>query len=207
MEVYIPFDAVEPKRRLEPLLSASERRSLARAMLADVVRAVSRAGRDPTVVATGPVEVAAAVEVDERRLSPAVDDRIARSDDRVAVVMADLPLLTDDVVRELLSTAGDVVLAPGLGGGTNALVTRSADFRTDYHGCSIRDHRDRARAAGLEVATVDSYRLGIDVDEPADLVEVALHADGRSADWLADRGFHLETDRTGRVTIGRGAEG
>jgi len=60
-------------------------------------------------------------------------------------------------------------------------------FDVDFHGASIRDHRAAADAIGATVREVDSFRLGTDVDAPADLTEVLLHGEGRAADWLADR--------------------
>ncbi|MFW6448233.1 MAG: 2-phospho-L-lactate guanylyltransferase [Halobacteriota archaeon] len=204
MDVIVPFDAVDPKRRLESVLRADERRAFAEVMLADVLATVEAAGATPRVVATANVEVPVPVEVDERPLSPAVNDRLAGADGPLAVVMADLPMATPASVTRLLDAPGEVVAVPGLGGGTNALVVREPAFRVNYHGCSIRDHRDRAAAAGAEVTTVDSYRLGVDIDEPADLVEVLLHAKGRSRAWLVDRGFEVDVD-DGRVGIVRPA--
>lgn len=203
MEVFVPFDVRDPKRRLEPFLSADERRAFARAMLTDVLAAVSEAGPEPTVLATATVDVDAAVEVDDRPLTPAVNVRLTDRPPPVAVVMADLPLLTPAAVRSLLDSPGDVVLAPGLGGGTNAVVARSPAVRVDYHGASIRDHLRMARKRDLQTNTVDSYRVGVDVDEPSDLVEVLLHARGVSRDWLEDHGVCLRTDDGGRVRVDR----
>jgi 2-phospho-L-lactate guanylyltransferase len=75
-------------------------------------------------------------------------------------------------------------------------------FRVDYHGASIRDHRAIAADAGLETATVDSFRLATDVDEPEDLVEVLLHAEGHATDWLREAGFAVTTT-DGRVEAHR----
>ena len=199
MEVFVPFSAERPKTRLADVLDAGERASFARAMLADVLGVLRAAGHEPTVLSTAPVEVEVPVEVDERPLSTAVNARLAPP---VAVTMADLALVTPDALNRLFAPDADVVIAPGLGGGTNALVTRHPDFRTDYHGASYRDHLVIAEAAGASVATVDSLRLAVDVDEPGDLAEVLLHGDGAARDWLADAGFALDvTD--GRVGVRR----
>jgi 2-phospho-L-lactate guanylyltransferase len=116
--------------------------------------------------------------------------------------MADLALATPDALARLFEPDADVVLAPGLGGGTNAFVARHPSFRVDYHGASIRDHREAARDLDATVATVDSFRLAADVDEPADLAEVLLHGAGRSAAWLREAGFELAVDG-GRVGAAR----
>jgi 2-phospho-L-lactate guanylyltransferase len=120
----------------------------------------------------------------------------------VGVVMADLPLATPDALARLFESDGDVVVAPGRGGGTNALVVRDPAFRVNYHGASYRDHRRIAADAGLSVAVVDSMRLATDVDEPADLAEVLLHGEGAARAWLTDAGFELAV-ADGRVGVTR----
>jgi 2-phospho-L-lactate guanylyltransferase len=116
--------------------------------------------------------------------------------------MADLSLATPDALERLFEPDADVVIAPGRGGGTNALVVRHPDFRVDYHGASVRDHREIVRDAELSLAEVDSFRLATDVDEPADLVEVLLHGTGGAAAWLREAGFSVVT-ADGRVDIER----
>ncbi len=201
MDIFVPFDADEPKTRLSSLFDADERRNLSRAMLADVLDAVREAGWEPTVLATAHVDCDAPVVVDERPLTPAVDAALADSLP-AAVVMADLPLATPAALDRLAEPDADVVVAPGLGGGTNALVVRHPDFRTDFHGVSVRDHRQRAADVGAGLATVDSFRLALDVDEPDDLAEVLLHSDGRTADWLREAGVEVVAP-DGRVTVRR----
>jgi 2-phospho-L-lactate guanylyltransferase len=122
--------------------------------------------------------------------------------DAVAVVMADLALATTDSLRRLFSAEGEVVAVPGRGGGTNALVVRHPDFRVDYHGASIRDHRRIAREVGAEYREVDSMRLATDVDEPEDLAELLLHGESRATDWLRDAGFEVDVS-DGRVGVTR----
>lgn len=201
MRVVIPFDATDPKTRLGPTLSPAERDAFAHAMAREVIETVRAAGGDPHVVATEATALDAPSTVDDRPLNAVVDDAIA-AETPVAVVMADLAIATPAAVEDLFETPGDVVLAPGRGGGTNAMVVRDPAFHVDYHGASIRDHRRVAREAGLALSEVDSFRLATDVDEPDDLVEVLLHGDGAPADWLREAGFQVQiTD--GRPTAGR----
>ncbi len=201
MRVFVPFDGVAPKTRLSNLFDEGERRRLADAMLADVVATLDRAGYEPTVLATAPVDCDMPVRVDERPLTPAVNDVLG--DGPVAVVMADLALVTEDALERLFAPDTDVVLAPGLGGGTNALVARHPDFRVDYHGVSIRDHREAAGAVGADVTTVDSFRLAVDVDAPEDLADVLVHTDRETARTLRELGVSLSTE-DGRVAVSRG---
>jgi len=207
MRVLVPFDAERPKTRLADLLDERERSALARAMLADVLGAVRAAGGEPTVLSTAPIDVGAPVRVDERALTPAVNDALADAgpDSPIAIVMADLGLATDDVLADLFDADGEVAIVPGRGGGTNALVVRHPEFRVDYHGLSYRDHRRIAEEIDADVAVVDSHRLSTDVDERADLVELLLHADGRATEWLRDAGFELAVE-DGRADVARARE-
>jgi 2-phospho-L-lactate guanylyltransferase len=198
MDVLVPFAASRPKTRLAGVLGPDERAEFAMEMLRDVCSVVDSAGGSPTVLSTDPIESAWPVVVDDRPLTEAVDDRL---EPPVAVVMADLALATPEAVSGLLEADGDVVLAPGLGGGTNALVVRTPDFRVDYHGASIADHRRIAADVGT-ATTVDSFRLAVDVDEADDLAEVLLHGEGRAARWLREAGIELETTG-GRVAVSR----
>jgi 2-phospho-L-lactate guanylyltransferase len=210
MEVIVPFSTDRPKSRLSGVLAPDERRAFARAMLDDVLDAVAAAGGEPRVLATEPVGVDCPVTVDDRPLTPAVNaalDARLSGGDAVAVVMADLALATPAAVERLLAAGADadVAVAPGRGGGTNALVASHPDFRVDYHGASYLDHRAIAAEVGASFAAVDSHRLGTDVDEPADLAEVLIHAEGRAATWLREAGFALEADE-GRVAVARGED-
>lgn len=202
MRVLVPYDAERPKTRLDGVLDADERAAFAAAMLADVLAAVRDAGHDPTVLATARVDADAPVRVDERPLTPAVNAALEDTEGPRAVVMADLALATPRVVRRLCAATGDVVVAPGRGGGTNALVVRHPDFRVNYHGASYLDHLAAARAVGATVREIDSFRLGTDVDDADDLADLLIHGDGAARDWLRDAGFRLDRG-DGRVAVRR----
>ncbi|NHN59969.1 MULTISPECIES: 2-phospho-L-lactate guanylyltransferase [Halorussus] len=204
MRVVVPYAAAEPKTRLADALSADERTAFAEAMLTDVLAAVRATGREPEVLATAPVDADASVTVDDRPLTEAVNAVLAGTDGPVAVVMADLALATPDALGRLFDGDGDVVVAPGRGGGTNALAVRHPEFRVDYHGTSFLDHLAAARGVGASVAVVDSHRLATDVDERADLAEVLIHGECSSASygWLREAGFELAGDES-RVGVVR----
>lgn len=213
MHVVVPFAAERPKTRLSDVLSVEERYSFARAMLNDVLDVVRVAGHDPTVLATAPLDEAPTdpgpssdvdvpVTVDPEPLSSAVNAALVAADEPVAVVMSDLALATPESVRRLTTPPEDVVVAPGRGGGTNALVVRHPDFRVDYHGASYLDHLRVARRVSASVHEVDSFRLATDVDEADDLAEVLLHGSGEACDWLQDAGFALDVS-DGRVGVRR----
>jgi 2-phospho-L-lactate guanylyltransferase len=202
MRVIVPFAADTPKTRLSTVLEDAERQAFARAMLGDVLSTLRETGVDPEVLTTAPLEIDAPTTVDTRPLTDAVNAVLAASEEAVGVVMADLALATPTSVERLLEVDDEVVIAPGRGGGTNALVVRHQAFRVDYHGVSYRDHLQAARSAGATVRTVDSHRLATDVDEPADLAELLIHGDGEARTWLEERGFELAVEG-GRVGVHR----
>ncbi|WP_144904124.1 2-phospho-L-lactate guanylyltransferase [Halobellus captivus] len=230
MRVLVPYATCDPKSRLSPVLSAPERRAFALAMLCDVVDAVRAVGYEPELLVPEPLDVARDVEgdsplgdaktpgdangsidtlasltqiVDDRPLTAAVNAALDGPASEQAVVTADLALATPTALRRLFAVGGDVAVAPGRGGGTNALVVRDPAFSVDYHGASYRDHRRIAAEAGLSVGVVDSMRLATDVDRPADLAEVLLHGDGRARAWLVEAGFEIDDASEGRVGVER----
>ena len=212
MRSLIPFAASDPKTRLDSVLTADERAAFARVMLRSVLTTLREAGHEPTVVATAPLDETTlsadtAVVVDDRPLTAAVNDQLA-ADTPTLIMMADLPLATPEAIHRLTTASDDagdaaaIAIAPGLGGGTNALVVRAPAFRVDYHGASYVDHCEIAADLGATVRTVDSRQLATDIDEPSDLAEVLIHGDGPAREWLIDAG--VELDRSdGRVGVRR----
>jgi 2-phospho-L-lactate guanylyltransferase len=192
MRTVIPFDVTTPKTRLSDLLSRPERETFALVLLEDVLDAIADTDLEPYVIATEPISVDAPVRVDDRPLDVVVNDEIA-SETPLAIVMADLGLLEAAQLRSFVETDGDVVIAPGRGGGTNALVVRDDAFRVDYHGVSFRDHLRIARERDLSVSVVDSFRMATDVDTTEDLIEVLLHGNGTAPMWLQGARIRLET--------------
>ncbi|GAB7018533.1 2-phospho-L-lactate guanylyltransferase [Halostagnicola bangensis] len=215
MHVVVPYAPDAPKTRLEPVLSPAERSILARVMLEDVLDSIRGTGHEPTILSTEPLEIDAPVTVDKRPLTEAVnaalESRIRTASTKsgtpeaIAIVMADLALTTPDALGKLFAPETDVVIAPGRGVGTNALVVRHPEFRVDYHGGSYLDHRRIAEEVDATLETVDSFRLGTDIDEPADLVEVLVHGTGNTPECLREFGFELDS-REGRLEVVRSAE-
>ncbi|WP_435359109.1 2-phospho-L-lactate guanylyltransferase [Haloarchaeobius sp. DFWS5] len=213
MRVVVPYAPDQPKSRLSPVLDVDERAAFARAMRDDVLDTIRATGYEPELLSTREVDCDAPVTVDDRSLSAAVNGVLAESvagaaagepTEPVAVVMADLALATPKSLNRLFDVDGDVVVAPGRGSGTNALVVRHPEFRVDYHGASFLDHRAAAAAVDADFRVVDSHRLATDVDEPADFVEVLVHDDGHTgaAAWLREHSFRLERGN-GRVNVRR----
>ncbi len=203
----IPFKPRNPKTRLSCVLSQEERESFARAMLADVVDAVYGGGCSPSILSTewfgceGANFRGAAVTVNPAGLNEALNPMLSAMNGPCLIVMADLPLLNPEAIRLLTGTNSEVALAPGRGGGTNAIyLARASRFRVDYYGASFLKHRAIARQSGLSCETTDSFRLHTDVDEKEDLVELLIHGAGESRRFLEDLGFSLSIEK-GRVGV------
>ncbi|MGK2229988.1 MAG: 2-phospho-L-lactate guanylyltransferase [Methanobacteriota archaeon] len=208
MKTYVPFCPDEPKTRLSDVMTEEERVGFVHACLADVCDSVDTAGAEPVVLTTQPLDGRAGVAdryqtvVRDEPLTPAVNAVLTDEKKPVAVVVADLPLVTPDALRRLYEPDAGFVVVPGRGGGTNAFVTREDGFRVDYHGTSFVDHVERARKLGCSVEVVDSFRLSTDADEPVDLVESLLHGDGNAAGFVEDR-FEVAEDGDDRVSLRR----
>ena len=200
----IPFKPVNPKTRLSCLLDQGEREAFAGAMLADVISAVKGAGCNTYVLSTGEYRVPGTrVEVDSRGLNDSLNTILAKTAEDLLIIMADLPLATPEAVSGLIGTGGDVVFAPGRGGGTNAILLRQGTgFRVDYYGASFLKHVRIAQESGLTIGISDSFRLHTDIDEKEDLVELLIHGGGTSRQFLESLGFGIRVEK-GRVGVER----
>lgn len=209
MLFYIPFKPESPKTRLSRLLSPDERVEFSFCMLDDVYSAVEESGHDPVVLTTHRLDgyepgfdLGYETRLCPEPLTPAVNSVLDEAP--VGVVMSDVCIATPDSVLRLVERGGDtdLSLAPGRNGGTNAFVSWTSEFEVDYHGTSYIDHLETARSRGIDTSTVDSFRLSTDVDEPDDLIEVLLHGEGMSHDYIADRFEVVENDER-RVDLRR----
>jgi 2-phospho-L-lactate guanylyltransferase len=191
-------DVANAKQRLAPVLGAPERGALARAMLADVLRALGDAGLDRVwVVTRDPAAAALArslgaeplAEAENRGHTAAVAAAQAEAARLGAAVFltipGDVPCVTAAEVRALLGALGAppaVVLAPSRSGlGTNGVVLAPPGvMRLRFGEPSFQGHLAAARALRLEPRVVSLPGLGLDVDGPEDLA--ALLAAGAATD-------------------------
>lgn len=179
------------KTRLSPALTGLERGALTLAMLEDVLDvALSVPGWETWVVSPDEValEIAArrsarAVPEDKPPLANAIRqvEALAKKQDAsaLAILPADVPLVTVATLHGALRTLGAVVLARSAdGSGTSLLLRRPpraipARFGPD----SFRRHLQLAAERDLPVAVVERPELSFDVDRPDDILR--LLADGR----------------------------
>ncbi|HOI69941.1 MAG: 2-phospho-L-lactate guanylyltransferase [Methanothrix sp.] len=214
IRVIMPFKLDCPKSRLSAVLSSEERAELALAMLEDVLEAVSGLGR-VTILLKGllPEEwlldhrirgggTGSGIEVQDcpKELDEALNLVIEAEGRRgwpsdLLIAMADLPLMRPSDLDGLVKTPGDVVIAPGRGGGTNLILIRDPRFRVSYYGLSFLKHLRKAEELGLSAGVFESFRCSTDIDEPLDLVEVLIHGSGRTQELLRSLGFSLSGKR------------
>ena len=175
------------KQRLGGVLDAAARRDLARRNAERAIRA-AEAGDRRLVVAGSPEvkgiaeELGAEVLLESRQegQNVAAQRGIAHalnSGARAVVLLSsDLPLVTEESVRDLLGAASRVaapaaVAVPALGrGGTNALYLNPPDAISLHFGAdSLAAFRREAETKGVNFAVHRSEAMALDLDEPADL--------------------------------------
>ena len=179
------------KTRLSPALTGLERGALTLAMFEDVLDvALSVPGWETWVVSPDEValEIAArrgarAVPEDKPPLANAIRqvEALAKKEEAgaLAILPADVPLVTVDTLHEALRTLGAVVLARSAdGSGTSLLLRRPPRAIPARFGPeSFRRHLQLAAERDLPVAVVERPELSFDVDRPDDIL--TLLADGR----------------------------
>lgn len=185
------------KQRLLDRLDRPQRAAIVKAMLADVLSAVTRvAAVERVIVVTGegraervalrhaqrvktPLEVFQ--DPDDKGHSEAATLGIIRAKalgaEAVALLPGDCPLLDSRELAAALDRleAGRVIVVPDRHAtGTNALLMAPADAIGPAFGeGSAERHRDRAERAGYEVAVDPIESLGLDLDTPDDLSALA----------------------------------
>lgn len=190
------------KGRLAGALAPMERAALTLAMLEDVLAACTAmpgwqtwvVSPDPSVLETAARRRARPFPEEDPGLVTAVRqvEEEAGGADALAVVLADLPLITPESLARVLQTVGPVVAAPSASdAGTNVLLRRPPAvippcFGTD----SFRRHRRAADAAGVPFAEVSLPDLAFDLDRPADVVRLlASPRRSRSRDVCLELGI------------------
>jgi 2-phospho-L-lactate/phosphoenolpyruvate guanylyltransferase len=200
----IPYKPVNPKTRLSCMFNQEERECFARAMLNDVIAAVNDANCSPVVIGTELFDSDdVQITVNDADLNQALNSILPMSTGAVLIIMADLPLANGAAVRQMITTKSDMAIAPGRGGGTNAIFLKEpARFHVDYYAMSFLKHMKIAEEAGLSCEVIDSFRLHTDIDEKEDLVELLIHGTGTSRQYLESLGCTL-SEQKGRVGVVR----
>jgi 2-phospho-L-lactate guanylyltransferase len=205
MRAVIPYKKASAKSRLSPVLSLQEREEFVELMLNQVIDSLIEAGIEKVDILSpsgyGLEEMAKArVLLDEKDLNEALNSYLKEAGEPVLIVMADLPLLSPEHVKEITSTEKDICIVPGKGGGTNALFIKNpSNYRVRYYGSSFLTHCSIATASGQNFEIYDSFMAGTDIDEPEDLVELLIHGKGPAKAYINQK-FKLEVKK-GRVGL------
>lgn len=190
------------KQRLAAVLDQPSRTQLARAMVTDVLETLASWSSRPDV---------AVVTTDEyvRDLAAQLGFRIITDRDRsetdaidmataicasegapsTLVVPGDIPLIKVSELQVILEFAPrkGTVLAPAADGrGTNAAYRTPADlFPLRFGNDSFKPHLNSARAAGLPCVVLSLPGIALDIDNPADLQQLAAAPGERRSQQLA----------------------
>jgi 2-phospho-L-lactate/phosphoenolpyruvate guanylyltransferase len=208
------------KQRLLESLERPQRAAVVRAMLSDVLAAVTRAALvEQVIVVTGegraerialrrggrgttPLEVLR--DPKDVGHSEAATLGIVRAKalgaECVVLLPGDCPLLDPaelDAALERMHERRVAVVPDRHGTGTNALLLAPPDAIGPAFGAgSCARHSERGRKAGYEVAIEPLDSLALDVDTPADLAELATTLEGEPGHAPATA---AELERLGRV--------
>lgn len=197
------------KRRLAPVLTARECRSLVSTMVSDVLFVLSRAIEVSgiLVVSSDPAVADLARSFGAHCLSDHSDEGLlaacagatahlsTRGADGVMVVPGDLPLLRPGDIRQVVNTASVspvVVLSPDNNdSGTNLVAMRPAGAIPYMFGeNSFSLHVSAARSNKIEPIIVRSETLGLDIDTREDLVRfMKSPSRTRTFRYLVDAGI------------------
>ncbi len=187
-------DLVQAKTRLSGVLAPHERRTLAQAMVEDVLSVLEEVAEiegicvlseDPAADLLAhkyPIEVLSETELGcnglNRVVAAGVQQLRQRGIRQVMVMHSDLPLIQAPDVEALLHVFAqvdcDMVIAPDLAAkGTNVMVFDPQQFdRFQYGPGSCQLHQNSAGALGLQCRLYHNEHLGLDVDSPGDLLHL-----------------------------------
>jgi 2-phospho-L-lactate guanylyltransferase len=196
-------DPANAKTRLGGVLSHEERRLLAWAMFEDVSRAVEGAsGFDAAVLVSSYLP---AIDHARRRGWQVLVEEVQQSEsasvdwasralettgfDAVMRLPADLPLVQSEDIDYLfsleVSSPGAIMVPSREGTGTNAIIrTPPTLFPSRFGPGSLELHKQEASRAGIVCRLIESPRIALDVDQPADLRLVMELAQGTATHRL-----------------------
>jgi 2-phospho-L-lactate guanylyltransferase len=208
-------DLINAKQRLLSILGPTERAELARAMLRDVLQALTGARldavwvitRDPAVGATasglGAEIVPEAANAGHTAAVAHAQSLAAKRGARIfATIPGDVPCVTAGEIRALVDAASlsppRAVFAPSRSGlGTNgAALSPPLAMPLTFGEPSFENHLEAAARLGLAPRVLHLPRLGLDVDAPPDLRALLVEGSGTEsgqllATWsIADRLGH-----------------
>lgn len=191
------------KQRLSPLLDAPSRLEFAQAMIYDVLETLAAWSNRPevAVVTSDPYSSELArhfhfeIIPDEAERSEtdaiekATDLCSRRGIESTLVIPGDIPLLEAWELEKILEFApaeGSVLVPAFDGRGTNAAWRKPANlFPLRFGNDSFEPHLDAAQATGFTCIVLSLPGIALDIDNPADLQQLATTSGRRRAQRLA----------------------
>ena len=190
------------KQRLAAVLDQQIRTELAHTMLTDVVEAIAEFGGDEVALATSdPFALDLArqfsfeVIPDESNISEtdaiemATQVCVSRGIASTLVIPGDIPLIDAGDLRAIYDAqpeAGSVLVPAADKRGTNAVLRRPAAlFPLRFGNDSFMPHLVVAIAAEKSCVVLSLPRIGLDIDSPEDLRDLALAAGEKRSQILA----------------------
>lgn len=189
--ILVPIkNTASAKQRLASILDQPARIQLAQAMLHDVLSVLHEWKNRPSVgvVTSDPYAVKLAAEYrfevipdpenpgETGAIEMATRMCVERGEESTLVIPADIPLIEESELEEILKHApgeGSVLVPAGDGRGTNAAYRRPANlFPLRFGNDSFIPHHAAARATGKPCVVLKLPGLAVDVDNPADLLQL-----------------------------------
>ncbi len=191
------------KLRLSPLLDAPARLEFAQAMIYDVLETLAAWSNRPEVgvVTSDPYSSELARHFDFEIIPD--DDELSETDaiakatevcsrrgiESTLVIPGDIPLLETwelEKIVEFAPAEGSVLVPAFDGRGTNAAWRKPANlFPLRFGNDSFEPHLDAAQATGFTCIVLSLPGIALDIDNPADLQQLATTSGRRRAQRLA----------------------
>ncbi|MBS1849951.1 MAG: 2-phospho-L-lactate guanylyltransferase [Acidobacteria bacterium] len=197
------------KQRLAPVLNQTDRTQLAHAMLRDILETLAGWRKMPVSLVTSDSfaiylagEFGFDVIIDYANISET--DAIERATglcesrqiESTLVIPGDIPLIEAAELDEILSAApekGSVLVPASDRRGTNAALRRPAGlFPLRFGNDSFQPHYAAARTTEQPCVVLSLSGIALDIDQPADLVELAQAPGERSSQQLVRQWGFLE---------------
>lgn len=199
------------KQRLAAILDQSSRTELAQTMLSDVVSAIAAFAGDQVTLATSD---AFAIELAQRNGFDVIRDEAnvsetdaiematrvceARGVESTLVIPGDIPLIEAADLRSIYQAsqqAGSVIVPSADKRGTNAVWRCPASlFPLRFGNDSFMPHLSAAIATNKTCLVLSLPRIGLDIDRPEDLDDLA-HAAGEKPSQLLARKWGFQQTR------------
>lgn len=192
------------KQRLSPLFDAAMRTQLAQTMLADVVTAVAVSKCDDVALVTSDhfaIDLARqnGFEIIRDEVNVSESDAIAmatqvcisRGVGTTLILPGDIPLIEAEDLRAIYEHAperGSVLVPSSDKRGSNAVLRRPAAlFPLRFGNDSFMPHLAAAIATNTSCVVLSLPRIGLDIDTPEDLKQLAIATGTKPSQALARR--------------------